>query len=69
MKLIRLMRKIHGHRRKTLLQLFAKQSPFLSPNFIQGSTVTVIPYNVELCKQYFLQECLLLIRKSAIDFP
>ena len=24
----------------------------------------VIPHNVELCKQYFLQECLLLIRKS-----
>ena len=41
-----------------------KQSPFLSPNFIRGSTVIVIPHNVELCKQYFLQECLLLIRKS-----
>ena len=37
-----------------------KQSPFLSPNFIRGSTVIVIPHNVELCKQYFLQECLLL---------
>ena len=24
----------------------------------------VIPHNVELCKQYFLQGCLLLIRKS-----
>ena len=24
----------------------------------------VIPHNVEFCKQYFLQECLLLIRKS-----
>ena len=31
-----------------------KQSPFLSPNFIRRSTVIVIPYNVELCKQYFL---------------
>ena len=42
----------------------AKESPFLSPNFIRGSTVIVVPHNVELCKQYFLQECLLLIRKS-----
>ena len=41
-----------------------KQSPFLSPNVIRGSTVIVIPHNVELCKQYILQECLLLIRKS-----
>ena len=38
-------------------------SPFLSPNFIQGSTVIAIPNNVELCKQYFLQEYVLLIRK------
>ena len=28
----------------------------------------VIPHNVELCKQYFLQECLLLIRKSCNRF-
>ena len=41
-----------------------KQSPFLSPNFFRGSTVIVIHHNVELCKQYFLQECPLLIRKS-----
>ena len=41
-----------------------KQSPFLSPNFIRGTAVIVIPNNVELCKQYFLQEYLLLIRKS-----
>ena len=41
-----------------------KQSPFLSPNFIRGSTVIVIPNNVELCKQYFFQEYLLLIRRS-----
>ena len=24
----------------------------------RGSSVIVIPHNVELCKQYFLQECL-----------
>ena len=41
-----------------------KQSPFLSPNFIRGFMVIVIPHNVELCEQYFLQECLLLIRKT-----
>ena len=45
-------------------KFLTKQSPFLSPNFIRGSAVIVIPHNVELCKQYFLQECLLLIRKS-----
>ena len=28
----------------------------------------VIPHNVELCKQYFMQECLLLIRKSCNSF-
>ena len=66
-KLIRLVRKkIHDHRRKTRenYKFLTKQSPFLGPNFIRGSTVIVIPHNVELCKQYFLQECLLLIRKS-----
>ena len=59
-------KKIHDHRRKTRENdsFLTKQSPFLSPNFIRGSTVIVIPHNVELCKQYFLQECLLLIRKS-----
>ena len=34
------------------------------PKFYRGSTVIVIPHNVKLCKQYFLQEYLLLIRKS-----
>ena len=29
--------------------------------------MTVIPHNVKLCKQYFLQECLLLIRKFLIE--
>ena len=29
--------------------------------------MNVIPHNVELCKQYFLQECPLLIRKSCAD--
>ena len=59
-------KKIHDHRGKTRENdnFLTKQSPFLSPNFIRGSTVIVIPHNVELCKQYFLQECLLLIRKS-----
>ena len=59
-------KKIHDHRRKTWENdnFLTKQSPFLSPNFIRGSTVTVTPHNVELCKQYFLQEYLLLIRKS-----
>ena len=59
-------KKIHDHRRKARENdnFLTKQSPFLSPNFICGSTVIVIPHNVELCKQYFLQECLLLIRKS-----
>ena len=59
-------KKIHGHRRKTQENdiFLTKQSPFLSPNFIQGSPVIVIPHNVQLCKQYFLRECLLLIRKS-----
>ena len=58
--------KILDRRRKTRenYNFLTKQSPFLSPNFIRGSMVIVIPYNVELCKQYFLQECLLLIRKS-----
>ena len=60
--------KIHDHRKKTRenYNFLTKQSraPFLSPNFIQGCTVIAIPQNVELCKQYFLQECLLLIRKS-----
>ena len=57
-------KKIYDHRRKTQENdnFLTKQSPFLSPNFIQGSTVIVIPH-LELCKQYFLQECLLLIRK------
>ena len=59
-------KKIHDHRRKTRKNdnFLTKKSPFLSPNFIRGSTVIVILPNVELCKQYFLQECLLLIRKS-----
>ena len=67
MKLVQLVRKkIHDHQRKTQENdsFLMKQSPFLSPNFIRGSMVIVIPHNVELCKQYFLQECLLLIRKS-----
>ena len=67
MKLVRFgEKKIHDHRRKTRenYNFLMKQSPFLSPNFIRGSTVIVIPHNVELCKQYFLQECLLLIKKS-----
>ena len=45
-------------------KFLTKQSPFLSPNFIRGPTVIVIPHNVELCRQYFLQEYVLLIRKS-----
>ena len=59
-------KKIHYHRRKTLenYNFLTKQPPFLSPNFIGGPMVIVIPHNVELCKQYSLQECLLLIRKS-----
>ena len=59
-------KKIHNHRRKTRENdnFLTKQSPFLSPNFTRGSTVIVIPHNVELCKQYFLQDCLLLNRKS-----
>ena len=59
-------KKIHGQQRKTLENdiFFMKQSPFLSPNFIQGSTVIVIPHNVQLYKQYFLQEYSLLSRKS-----
>ena len=65
MKLVRTIgeKKIHNHRRKTRENdnFLTKQS---SPNFIRGSTVIVIPHNVELCEQYFLQECLLLIRKS-----
>ena len=51
MKLVRLVRKkIHDHRRKTWENdnFFTKQSPFLSPKFIRGSTVIVIPHNVEL---------------------
>ena len=47
-----------------MTSFLTKQSPVLSPNLIQGSTVIVIPHNEELCKQYFLQECLLSIRKS-----
>ena len=59
-------KKIQEDRRKTRENdnFLMKQSLFLSPNFIRGSTVIVIPHNVELCKQYFLQEWLLLIRKS-----
>ena len=67
MKLAQLMRKKnHDYRGKTRENdnFLTKQSPFLSPNFIRGSTVTVIPNNVQLCKQHFLQEYLLLIRKS-----
>ena len=58
--------KIHDHRGKTWENdnFLTKQSPFLSPNFFRGSTVIVSPNNVELYKQYFLQEYLLLIRKS-----
>ena len=63
-------KKIHHHRRKTQenYNFLAKQSPLLNPNFIRGSTVIVIPHNVELYKQYFLPECLLLIRKSCNRF-
>ena len=43
-------------------QLLTKQSPFLSQNLIRGSAMIVIPNNVELCKQHFLQEYLRLIR-------
>ena len=45
-------KKVHDHRRKTRenYNFLTKQSPFLSPNFIRGSMVTVIPHNVELCK-------------------
>ena len=60
-------KKIYDHRRKTRENdnFLTKQSPFLSLKFIRGSTVIVISHNVELCKQYFLQEIfLLLIRKS-----
>ena len=49
-------KKIHDYRRKTRenYNFLTKQSPFLSSNFIRGSTVIVISHNVELCKQYFL---------------
>ena len=58
--IVRLQRKIQDHRRKTRENdnFLTKQSPFLSPNFIRGFRVIVIPHNVELCKQFFLQECL-----------
>ena len=59
-------KKINGHRRKPQENdnFLTKQSPFLSPNFIQGSMVIVIAHNVEFYKQYFLQKCVLLIRKT-----
>ena len=63
-------KKVHDHRRKAQenYNFLTKQSPFLSPNFIRGSTVIVIPHKVELCKQHFLQEYLLLIRKSCSNY-
>ena len=50
-------KKVHDHRRKNRknYNFWTKQSLFLSPNFIRGSTVIVILHNVEFCKQYFLQ--------------
>ena len=56
-------RRIHDHGRKTQENdnVMIKQSSFLSPNFIRGSMVIVIPHNVELFEQYFLQKCPLLI--------
>ena len=44
--------KNHDHQTKIQenYNFLMKQSPFLSPNFIRGSMVIVIPHNVELCK-------------------
>ena len=58
-------KRIHDHGRKTRENnnVMMKHCPFLSPNFMRGSTVILVPHNVELCKQYFVQKCLLLIRK------
>ena len=62
--------KIFDHRRKTRknYNFLMKQSPFLNQNFIPGSMMIVDPHNVELCEQYFLQECPLLIRKTCNYF-
>ena len=42
--------KIHDHRRKRQEndKFSTKQSPILSSNFIRGSTVIVMPHNVQL---------------------
>ena len=49
-KLVRLVKKINDHRRKRQENdnFLTKQSPILNPNFVQGSTVIVIPHNVQL---------------------
>ena len=57
-KLVQLVRKkfmITEEKLGKMTNVLTKQSPFLSPNFIRGSTVIVILHNVELCKQYFLR--------------
>ena len=41
-----------------------KQSPFLSPNFIRGFTVIIIPHNVELTFPEFHFET-----EAKVDFP
>ena len=51
------------------IQLSDEASSLPQPKFyIRGSMVIAIHHNVELCKQYFLQECLLVIRKSSNRF-
>ena len=59
MKLVRLVRKKFMITKEKLEKMTTFRRNNL-PNFIRGSTMIVIPHNVELCKQYFLQECLLL---------
>ena len=63
MKLARLMRK-KFMMKKNSGEFLTKQSPLPAPKFYPTASeraAIVIAHNVELCKQYFLQECLLLI--------
>ena len=47
------------------LQLFDESISLPEPKFYARIHCDcIIRHNVELCRQYFLQECLLLIRKS-----
>ena len=48
-KLVRLMKKIIITEEKgRKMTFFNENSPYLSPNFIRGSTVIVFPHNVQL---------------------